>query len=169
MKKNNGITLAILTLSIVILIIIIAVTVNVSTKAIKESKLEDLKTNMLIIQAKAKVYLEEVSFQTANLDESNEEDVSKISEIKSEYLKGTKLSECSEDIQQAAKEAGIGDSTLYYYLTKENLEEMGINIELNDGEYYLVQYDIENPEVVNTKGYKKDGVYYYTLTELNSL
>ena len=60
LKKENGITLASLAIIIIILLIIASIGFSSSKNLIKNSNLESLKTNMLLIQAKAKEYVEEV-------------------------------------------------------------------------------------------------------------
>lgn len=169
MRNNKGITLTSLVITIIVLIIISGITVNINNDLIKQAKLQDLRTNMLLIQAKAKIYAEEVNFETANLDSSKEEDLKKISEIKASKLKGTTLADCEASIQTAAQNAGVTDTTDFYYLSSENLSEMGINIEMSEDIYYLVKYNFEDIEVVFTKGFKYKDVTYYKLSEINKI
>lgn len=169
MKNNKGVTLTSLVITIIVLIIISSITVNISTELIRQANLQDLKTNMLLIQAKAKIYAEEVTFETANLDSTKEADATKISEIKASKLKGTALENSATSVQTAAQNAGITDRTDFYYLSSENLSEMGINIEVPEGAYYLVKYNFEDIEVVFTKGFKYKDVTYYKLSEINQI
>ena len=169
MKNNKGVTLVSLVITIVVLLIISGITVNVSNDVIKQANLQDLKTNMLLIQAKAKTYAEEVKFQTANLDETKEADKTKIAEIKATNLKGTALELCDTSIQNAADNAKVTDTADFYYLSRENLSEMGINIEVPEGAYYLVKYNFEDTEVVYTKGFKYQNQVYYKLSEINQI
>lgn len=170
MKNNRGITLTALVIVILILIILASVTINISKETIKRANLEDLKTNLLLIQAKAKTFCEEVTFKTANLDSSKEEDVAKIQEIKTAEYKGTALDNCEHNIKSAAADAGISDFTNYYYLNNEDLSQLGVNIEPKEDEYYLVKYDISDVEVVYTRGYKaNDGNTYYKLSDINKI
>lgn len=169
MNNNKGVTLTSLVITIIILIIISAITVNISNDVIEQAKLQDLRTNMLLIQAKAKTYTEEVTFETANLDSSKEEDLAKISEIKASKLKGTLLENCDTSIQTAAQNAGITDTTDFYYLSSENLSEMGINIKVPKEAYYLVKYNFENTEVVFTKGIEYKEATYYKLSQINQI
>lgn len=169
MKNNKGVTLTTLVITIVVLLIISAITVNISNDVIKQANLQDLRTNMLLIQAKAKIYAEEVTFQTANLDSNKEADLAKISEIKNSKLKGTLLTNSDAKIQTAAQNAGVTDTTDFYYLSAENLSEMGINIEVPEGAYYLVKYNLKETEVVFTKGFKYKDVTYYKLSEINEV
>ena len=169
MKNNKGITLVSLVITIVVLIIISGLTVNLSNDVIKQAKLQDLKTNMLLIQAKAKTLSEEVNFETANLDENKEEDATKIEEIKAKKLIGTELEACGNAIKTAASEAGVTETTDFYYLSPGNLSQIGINIEVPDDAYYLVRYNFEDVEVVYTKGYIYENITYYKLSELSNI
>lgn len=170
MKKNQGKGLIKTILTIVILIMIIAITVKVSIKLITKTQLKDLKTDMLLIQQKAKSYSEEVSKQTVNLDQTKEEDSEKIVEVENTQLIGTKVSECSTEIQTKAQEAGVMDLEEYYCLNKEDLEKMGINnIKIKDGEYFLVKYNLEDTEIIYTNGFEYEDEVYYKLTELEDL
>ena len=63
MKKQKGITLIALTITIIVMIIIASITIYAGIDLIQQAKLQDLVTNMLLIQAKAKEYVEEVSFK----------------------------------------------------------------------------------------------------------
>lgn len=165
MRKQKGITLIALTITIIVMLIIASITTYVGMDLIKQAKLQDLVTNMLLIQAKAKEYLEEVAFQTANMT-----DTAQIEAIKGEYLKGKKITENAE-VQTAAQNTGKIDTSRieeYYYLEETNLEEMGLG-QLNSEEYgyFILRYDIENMkiEVINTMGYNGN----YTLEQLQQL
>lgn len=169
MKKQNGITLIALTITIIVMMIIAGITTYAGKDLIKEAKLQDLVTNMLLIQAEAKKGLEEVSFQTANLDKTN--DAQAISDVKNEYLKGVPLTDSSAAEAQNASsslpaEAGIDANC--YWLDETTLNEMGLK-DLNAEEYgyFIVKYDFTNitVDVINTKGYQGN----YTLTQLKAL
>ena len=58
MKSDKGITMIALAAMLVILMIIATITMYYGNSAIKEAKLQDLKTNMLLIQANLKNDLE---------------------------------------------------------------------------------------------------------------
>ena len=64
MRKNEGKGLIKTILMIVIIVMIIALTIRISIKLVTKTQLKDLKTDMLLIQQKAKSYSEEVSKQT---------------------------------------------------------------------------------------------------------
>ena len=164
-------TKKVVTLIIAIIIIVaIAVTIMiVMQNAIQKANLQDLRTNMLLIQGKAKTYTENVSVETANLDEKKEEDNTKIAEVKDQKLKGTALENCKENIKNEAKKAGIEDTKDCYYLSQEDLKQMGINIEVEKDTHYLVKYNFEDTEVVYTKGYEYNNETYYKLSDLKNI
>lgn len=153
-NKQKGITLITLTITIVVMMIIASITVYYSKDLIKRAKLQDLSTNMLLIQAKAKECVEEANFQKLNLENSGD------------ILLGVKLvgSVAEEEAKKTGKiESGKEDS--YYYLPEETLTQMGLkNLDKEDYGYFIVQYDISEikVEVINTHGY--NGMY--TLTEI---
>ena len=63
LKKNQGITLVALAITIIILLIIAGIATYSGVEIIKSANLEALKTNMLLIEAKAREYVEEVNFK----------------------------------------------------------------------------------------------------------
>ena len=169
MKKQNGITLIALTITIVLMMILAGITTYFGKDLVKEAKLQDLRTNMLLIQAKAKACVEEVSFQTANMDPNNVEDAAKIETIKGENLKG-KLISTNSEVKSQVEATGLEISSIdeYYYFDEQDLEDMGIEkLSTEDYGYFVVRYDIENikVEIINTKGYKGN----YTLEQLNQI
>ena len=162
MEKQNGVTIPVLVIGIVIIIAIVSVIVHYAEYMVEENRLQDLRTNMLLIQAETKKDLEEVCFQTANLDTKKEEDLAKMNKIKNENLKGT-LVQGSEIENSIPQEITIDENC--YYLDEKNLNEIGVK-DLNSNEYgyFIVKYDFSNitVEVMNTKGYEGK----YTLSQL---
>lgn len=162
MKKQNGVAIPILIIGIVIIIAIASIIVHYAKNMVEENRLQDLRTNMLLIQAETKKDLEKVCFQTANLDNKKEEDLAKINEIKKENLKGT-LVQGSEIEKSIPQEITIDENC--YYLDEKNLTEMGVkDLDSVEYGYFIVKYDFSNitVEVMNTKGYEGK----YTLTQL---
>ena len=154
----------------VVIIIVIAILIIIFMKrTFEKTSFQDLRTNLLLIQAKAKTYTENVNVETANLDTEKEEDSTKIAEVKDQKLKGTVLESCDDSIKNAAKQVGIEDWTDFYYLTQEDLNDMEININVEKDTYYLVKYNFEDTEVVYTKGYEYKGITYYKLSEMKNI
>ena len=162
MEKQKGVAIPVLIIGVVIIIAIASIIVHYAGDMVEENRLQGLRTNMLLIQAETKKDLEEVCFQTANLDAKKEEDLAKINEIKKEKLKGTIVQE-SEVKDSIPQEITIDENC--YYLDETNLNEIGVK-DLNPEKYgyFIVKYNFENitVEVINTKGYEGK----YTLTQL---
>lgn len=162
MEKQKGVAIPVLIIGVVIIIAIASIIVHYAEDMVEENRLQDLRTNMLLIQAETKKNLEEVCFQTANLDAKKEEDLAKINEIKKEKLKGI-IAQESEVKDSIPQEISIDENC--YYLDETNLNEIGVK-DLNPEKYgyFIVKYNFENitVEVINTKGYEGK----YTLTQL---
>lgn len=162
MKNQNGVAIIALGIIVAIIAIIAIFIIKYFQDMVEENKLQDLRTNMLLIQAETKKDLEHVCFQTANLNSSNEEDAKKINEIKNENLKGILASE-SEIVNNIPQEIIIDENC--YYLDENILNELGIkDLKPEKCGYFIVKYDFSNitVEVINTNGYEGK----YTLTQL---
>ena len=140
--------------------------INYAKEMVIETNAQDLRTDMLLIEAEAKKGLEQVCFQTVNLNESKEADLTKINESKQQNLAGIALANAPEEVQNAIK--NIPDIVFdenCYYLDKATLTKMGIkNINEEETGYIIVKYNFSNAdvEVINTKGYNGK----YTLTQI---
>ena len=165
LNKNSGITLIVLIITIVVLLIIAGITIFNGKDIIRRGKLEELRTNMLLIEAKAKEYVEEANFKMGiSPDEVKKEEVR--NEI---YVGKAKL--------QKASEAGIDAPSAIpvqecYNITQEAFKEMGLDkIEVEDNEYYLIKFDDQNAtvEIYNTLGYNDEGTVKYSLTDIDKI
>ena len=84
MKKNEkGITLVTLTITIIVLLIIAGISITAGKESIKNAKLQNLRTNRLLIKAKAKEYVEESSFKIG----TNTEDSAVVDNVRQEVYK----------------------------------------------------------------------------------
>ena len=165
MHRNRGVTLLSLVITIIILLIIAGISINSGKGIIKQAQLEELKTNMLLIEAKAKGYVEEANFKMG----INPDDAKK-SEVRNEvYVSNAKLATAND----ITVDSSIPTSECYK-LTQEAIDEWGLNeIEVKEGEHYLIQFKdtitAENTslsvEVYNTKGYNGK----YSLTEIEQI
>ena len=145
MKDEKGVALPTL-LFIILLIIIVAVfAIKYVKEMLNETEIQDLRTDMLVVQAEAKKDLEKVCFQTANLDENKEEDKKKIAQAKQENLKGI-LVKGSDIEKNVPQEIEIDDNC--YYLNNEDLKDIGIqNYSIDKYGYIIVKYDFKNTMV----------------------
>ena len=182
LKNDKGITLIILVVTIIVLLIIAGVTITAGTESIKQAKLETLRTNMLLIKAKAKEYCEEANFKAGKINESDsaEEKAQKIQKGKDYIInpgengKGLANEASSEDL--ASVNATLGEDASNKYavkLSKEDLKDMGLNEVANTqnaGEYIII-FDIKNDvvEIYNTQGYKDNDKIKYSLAEIEAI
>ena len=153
MKSENGLSfIGTIILVIIIAVITFGVVYFVRIQADKEQA-EDIKTNMLLVQAKVKKLSGDY-----------------ILEEKEEVLVGTKLSEMQE--QQPIKdflEKELFDidekDKKYYVLNQQNLNDMGLNnVVLEENAYYIVDYT--SSEVYYTNGYLDEtGNLHYNVSE----
>lgn len=163
-NETKGVTLVALIITIIVLLIIAGITVYSGKDIIKKAKLEELKTNMLLIQAKAREYVEEATFQMGiNPDEDKKKEVrSRV------YANGSEEGAQLEEASSVPTEFGISDTSTCYWLTSETQKKWGLTkIKLESNERYLIQFN-ENDvtvEVYNSLGY--DGIY--SLTDIDKI
>lgn len=165
-RENKGITLVTLVITIIVMLIIAGITVYSGKEIIKKARLEELKTNMLLIEAKAKEYVEEANFKIGK-------DSSKIADVREEiYEDICALSKASEENISSVGNINVTDG--FYVVTTNTLKNWGLDkIELKDYEQYLIEFKDNindnnqtiSVEIYNTKGY--DGKY--SLTEIENI
>lgn len=161
-EDNRGITLVALVVTIIVLLILAGIGINTGISSMEKVKLEELKTNMLLIEAKARECVEEANFRMgATTDETVVESVRKeIYEVNNKLEKAN-----STNVPNSLGEIDLTDC---YVITQETFDLWGLNkIKLSEDEKYLVRFnekEIKVEEVYNTKGY--DGKYSLTEIEL---
>lgn len=164
LKENRGVTLLALVITIVVMIIIAGIAVYTGTDTIKKAQLEELKTNMLLIEAKAKGLVEEVNFKIGLTKPEDEGYQTKKDSAEQEvYVNGAKLKKATNI--SAPSSIPVSEC---YEVTQDAMNAWGLDgLELEEGEYYLIKFDDTNAtvEVYNTLGY--DGKY--SLTEIDSI
>ena len=124
---------------------IIVLGARTAKEEINKTEQEDEKTEMLIVQGKAKIVFENYHVNNDN------------------GLKGEKMEDTSLE-----EKYGISDIGNFYKWDKNTLIEQGV-VEpiLKEGEYYLVNYETE--EVVYSEGYiAEDGSVYYKLSDIKN-
>ncbi len=167
MEKQRGVTLVALVITVILLLILASIGFYYGNNVIKQANLESLKTDMLLIQAKAKEYVEEATFKMG----INPDDAKKEQAREEVYITTAKLKKLSQATTEDGLNipSGITTNDNFYYVTREALKQMGIeNIETgeNAGEY-LIEFDENNAtaEIYNTKGYGGK----YSLTEIDKI
>ncbi len=159
LKTNQkGVTLIALVIMIIVLLILSGIGIYSGRNSLNKANLEELKTNMLLIKAKAREYVEETNFKIGK-----ETDATKINEIKSEvYEDSQKLKKASDSDLQKINISGDD----VYEVTEETLALWGLEkIKTDSNEKYLIEFNDKdlNVEVYNTKGY--EGKYSLTNIE----
>ena len=154
-KKEKGVTLILLVITIIIITIIAGIAIYTGTESIKKAKFESIKTDMMLIKAKAREYVEKASFEFGpNSDEEKKVNIrEKIYETEAGFEKGS-ISQIPEEKQNNAYKVG-----------SEALAKMGLN-NIDENEYY-VAFDETNvtAEVYSKTGYNGK----YSLTELDEI
>ena len=160
-KKEQGITLITLTVTVVVLIILAGIGIYSGKDTIKKAKLEELQTNLLLIQAKAREYVEEANFKIGIV--SNEERPAKTATVREEiYVQAQEL-EPASNIPEHIK---VTEAGACYYLTEATKNKWGLE-KLKDEGQYIIEFDEMNAkvEVYNLEGY--DGKY--SLSEIDQI
>lgn len=178
--KNKGITLVALVITILLLILLAGVSVYGGKKLIRNSELENMKTNLLLIKAKVDKNVENANFKLGTSYDTLTDETAKnqrLADAKAELL-GEEISKDNISILQNIninQEQLLTDNEnyIYYYkLNKENLDSMGLNKLVSDEKngWYVVKYNIKNPEVeiYNTKGFILDNGTAYSLNEMEN-
>ena len=161
MKNDRGITILALVITIVVLLILSTIILNYGKDSIKRAKLETLKTNMMLIKAKTMECVEQANFKAGTNNVFKDESGNLKEEIASE-LKGTK-------IENTFSYVSISDGQYLYKIGVDDFKNMGLkDVELDQGEEYLVRYDIPKSEVevFNTQGFEVDGNIIHDLTNI---
>ena len=151
-KKRHTIKLVILISIFAVIITAIAISSKYINKKVNESKDDDIKTDMLVLQAKLKVIKGE----------------SEVNKNTDNYF-GIKVNESNnENIINLLKSINIPDEELqnYYILNNQDVELMGISEEIYNKEdsSYIVNYN--SAEVIYKDGIFIDGVVKYKLSDL---
>ena len=172
MKNNNGITMITLVITIIILLILAGVSIGTGNNIIKQSNLENIKTNMLLIKVKAKEYVENANFKLGTNFETSTDKESRIigakEELKGEEINDTSIFNENIDISKEQLTTDNSNYIYYYKLTTENLVK--VKSDERNG-WYIIKYDIKNSEieVYNTKGFKNKENTYYSLSDLQNI
>lgn len=172
MRSNKGITLAVLVITIVVLLIIASISIGTGNKVIKSSELENMITNMLLIEAKALECVEEVNFKLGPNNQKIDE-ITSIRENVYEYgndnsAKLKKISELNSERPDITIPSEIPQDETVYWVTEETMQKWGINkIKLLEGEAYLIKFNETEAkvEIYNTLGFNGK----YSLTDINEI
>lgn len=165
--NNKGITLVALMITVIVLLIIASISVYTGTDTIRNANLQSMKTNMLLIEAKGREFVENASYE---LGVNPSEATSEMKEKSASMLVGTKI----ENTDPLVSGLNIDAKYSVYKLSEENLKNMGIrDISSNDEDgWYIIAYDVvdANVKIYNTEGIKvSDGTIKYCLDDIRDL
>ena len=152
MNKGYAKTYIKLMIGIIIIVLVIVIGMGFIRKEYSAQMIKDIRTDMLLIQAKTKIVGEKV----------------RIKENNANYI-GTKVeNESQDEVILKLKEKGILDFSVkennYYILNKEDLEKLDLNsIKLNEG-FFIVEYT--SNEIIYSNGIQdKNGNVLYKLSD----
>ena len=174
MRENKGVTLIALMITIVILLIIAGIAIYSGKDIIRRADLEALRTNMLLVEAKASGLVEEANFQLGPnfvYILTDTESSQKMSEVRTNiYVTENKLQKISETSVSIPSGSNIPTGDNVYVMTEETYalwELKSVYNEFEDGEVYLIAFDEQNAivEIYNTLGYQGN----YSLTQIDNL
>ena len=156
-KSEKGLTFIAMIFIVILIALLVFGVVYFTRIQVSNEKLETLKTNMLLIQAKTNVIAQDVEMKVENAT-----------------LKGTKLADMKEDeIIKSFLEKGVIDENSedsdFYVLKDQDIKDLGLeNVEIEDGSYYIVDY--KKNDIITTNGFEaSDKNMYYKLSELENL
>ena len=179
-KENNGITLVALIITIIVMLILASITINFGTTQIKDANLQNFKTNMLLVEAKAKEYVEKANYQLGVKPEEAMNNTELLTNSQNELQaegKGTKVNS-DNPVVDKLKNIGISENDItagnVYLLSTNDLKQMGLNDEQSDEEngYYVLVYNIldASVKVYNTTGFTlENGDTKYCLDDIRDI
>mgnify|MGYP000066630008 CR=1 FL=1 len=157
MKNEKGMTYIMLLIMIVLIILMIVGVFYFLQKKYIEGEIENVKTDMLLIQGNIKL-----------LSEKN------VAKKEDATLQGRKVSENKDDekvkqlLQKGIIEEQEENFAEYYILEEQQLRDMGLDtVNLKEGNYFIVNYKTD--EVITTNPIRVDKNEYYKLSELKLL
>lgn len=171
-KSENGITLVALGVTIIVLVILASITITGSSDAIKRANLEALKTNMLLVQAKAKEFVENAAFE-AGPDGSKIDNAKKALTGEEELGDGNGLVEITDHSDSRLSKLNLEGYDYFYEVPEKSLIAMGVkDAKSSDAAgWYIVAYNIGETkvEVYNTAGYEAEDGFKYSLTDIEQV
>ena len=163
-KSNKGITLVALVITIVVMMIIASIATYYGTEAIKKANLENIRTNMLLINAKAKEYCEEANFKLGigTAPEEEGQQLQTYLQPAENYL-NEQLGE--ENVEQNGRTFVVSE------ITEEIAQKMGLKGIDNKNLYSITFNVIENKVIItyNAKINDSDEKNSWTLEEIKDL
>lgn len=150
-QKENGVTMIILIITIIIILILAVGTIFLGKDLIINANIENIATNILLIQAKVKTVSEKIDFDGEATD----------------LIKGREILESKESDKQILQRLNITDNnSSKRILTKQDLESWGLqNIAID--EKYLVDYKTCNIYYIPGIKDRDNNIIYDSTTIIN--
>lgn len=150
-KRNKGITIISLIITIIIMLILTAVTVNIGTGQIERTKLEDLKTTMLLIKGRAQIVADKEVFG------ENYDSTGMLNLVDATEYNISNLQNIFNDI----------DTSGLFIWEQTAMDNNSIDVEITKDDFFVVDY--ETGEVYYSLGFTYEDNTYYSLTELQNI
>lgn len=150
-KSNRGITIITLIVTIIIMLMLAAVTIQFGAGEVERTKLEDLKTTMLLIKGRAQIVVDKESFG---------EDYDNTGMIKLTDATGYNTS----NLQNIFND--IDTSNLYVW-EQTAMDNNNIQVTITNTDFFVIDYS--TGEVYYSLGCIYEGNTYYSLTEMQNI
>ena len=150
-KSNRGITIITLIVTIIIMLMLAAVTIQFGAGEVERTKLEDLKTTMLLIKGRAQIVVDKESFG---------EDYDNTGMIKLTDATGYNTS----NLQNIFND--IDTSNLYIW-EQTAMDNNNIQVTITNTDFFVIDY--ATGEVYYSLGCIYEGNTYYSLTEMQNI
>ena len=150
-KSNKGITIIMLIVTIIIMLILAAVTIEFGAGEVERTKLEDLKTTMLLIKGRAKIVVDKENFG---------EDYDNTGMIKLIDATGYNTSNLQNKFDN------IDMSNLYIW-EQTAMDNNNIQVTITKTDFFVIDY--VTGEVYYSLGCIYEGNIYYSLTEIQNV
>ena len=167
-KNNKGITLVALVITVIIILVIGAITVYEGSRLVDEAKYEDVKTNMLLIQAEVKNFAEQAKFEGLTMDKILEDGIKLDEKTLRIKAPDESLEEKISNIESKGNSTEDGRLVLYQIdkLSDLNLGSLDDNADNNYLIYMNISGNIE-VEVCFLPGILgNDGITHYFLSTM---
>ena len=154
MKKTNnkGITIIALIITIVVTLILLTITLEYGGEQLEKSKVEDLKTTMLLIKGKAQIVVDKESFGETYNNEG----------MLAYEDGGTYTANIPSDLGETLT------STENLYIWEQTaMNNNNIETEITNTKFFIINY--ETMDIYYSEGITLNGETYYSLSELQAL
>lgn len=151
-KNSKGITIVALIITIIVMMILASVTIEFGSTQVEKTRLEDIKTTMLLIKGRAQIAADKESFGESydntgmiKLSEATGYDTSK---LQSEFDK-------------------LEDTSNLYIWEQTAMDNNNIQVTITNTDFFVIDY--LTGEVYYSLGFIYEDNTYYSLTEMQNV